>query len=155
MRTTRLLFILTIVLTTMLVSWSYSTTLESTNAVELNKTPKIKNVVFGKITINGTVYEKDVVIEKGNVRQRKKGPSKNLRYKYGHTPLTPLEIIPWDCDTLVIGIGMSSRLPVTDEFKKAAKEKGITLILLETPKAAVYLMENYGQRTNAIIHITC
>ena len=117
--------------------------------------PKIKNLKFGSITINGVVYDKDVVIEKGAVRQRKKGPSKHLRSKYGHTPLTPQENIPWNCDTLVVGIGMSSRLPVIPAFKKKAKSKGVTLILLQTPKAVKYFTKHYGPKTNAIFHITC
>jgi hypothetical protein len=114
-----------------------------------------KNVEFGSITINGTVYEKDVVIDEGEIRQRKKGPSKEFRGTYGHTPLTQFEKIPWDCDTLVIGIGMSSRLPVTDGFKKEAKKRDVTLIMLATPEAVKYLEENYGERMNAILHITC
>lgn len=120
-----------------------------------NKPPKIENLKFGSITVNDVVWEKDVVIEKGVVRQRKKGPSKPFRAKYGHTPLTPEEKIPWKCDTLVIGIGMSSRLPVTDEFKAEAKKRGVVLILKQTPKAVEYFTKNYGPKTNAIFHITC
>ena len=63
-------------------------------------------------------------------------------------------LLPW-CKTLVIGIGMSSRLPVTKAFKTEAKERGIELILLETPKAVKYFMKNYGPKVNAIFHITC
>jgi hypothetical protein len=117
--------------------------------------PDISHIEFGSITIDDVVYEKDIVIENGIVRTRKKGPSKPFREEYGHTPLTTFEAIPWDCDTLVIGIGMSSRLPVVDEFKKMAKEKGVKLILLETPNAIKYFTDNYSERTNAIFHITC
>ena len=135
-----------IILTIVLISWSL---------VKLQDSPEIKNLEFGSITINGILYTKDVVIEKGVIRERKKGPSKYLREKYGHTPLTPSENIPWNCDTLVIGIGMSSRLPVIDQFKIMASDKGVILIILETPKAVEYFIENYGLRTNAIFHITC
>jgi len=117
--------------------------------------PKITKLKFGTITVDGTVYEKDVVIDGGEARQRKKGPSKPMRGKYGHTPLTELEEIPWDCKTLVIGIGMSSRLPVTADFKKEAKKRGVKLILMETPDAVKYFMKNYGPEVNAIFHITC
>ncbi len=144
----KLNWVLLMVLATLISAWSYRT-------AEFLDPPKIKNLKFGSITINGTVYEKDVVIEKGVVRKRKKGPSKPLRDKYGHTPLTPLENIPWDCDTLVIGIGMSGRLPVVKDFKKEAKKRAVTLILLETPKAVNYFVKNYSARTNAIFHITC
>jgi hypothetical protein len=117
--------------------------------------PKITNVKFGSIKIDGVTFEKDVVIKNGEVRERKKGPSKAERAKYGHTPLTPQEKIPWDCKKLVIGIGMSSRLPVTKEFKKEAKSRGVELILLQTREAIKYFMENYDSEMNAIFHITC
>ena len=120
-----------------------------------NKTPKIKDIKFGSITIDGIIYDKDIVIDNGNVRQRKKGPSKPLKAKYNHTPLTELEEIPWDCDTLVIAIGMYGSLPVTDSFKQEAEKRNVTLILLKTPEAAEYYMKNFSNRLNAIIHITC
>ncbi|MFK7786442.1 MAG: MTH938/NDUFAF3 family protein [Crocinitomicaceae bacterium] len=124
----------------------------STNA------PRITKIKFGEIKINGKKYEKDIVIDNGEVRQRKKGPSKKKKKSIGstgHTPLTEFEEIPWDCKVLVIGIGMSRRLPVTDGFKAAAKEKGVELILLRTPEAVDYFMENYSDEMNAIFHITC
>jgi hypothetical protein len=78
-----------------------SITLAGTPPEELEPL-KFTNVEFGSITINGETYDKDVVIDKGEIRQRKKGPSKEARGDYGHTPLTHFEKIPWDCDTLVI-----------------------------------------------------
>jgi hypothetical protein len=146
MKTTGILFL---ALAFVISAWSYTTPTNGSAA------PEIKNLKFGHITIDGIEYEKDVVIENGKVRQRKKGPSKPYRSEYGHTPLTVHENIPWDCDTLVVGIGMSSRLPVTKAFKKEAKSKGVTLILLQTPKAVKYFIKHYGVRTNAIFHITC
>lgn len=120
--------------------------------------PKITKIKFGEIKINGETYEKDVVIENGKIRKRKKGPSKEYKKSIGsngHTPLTEFEEIPWDCKVLVIGIGMSKRLPVTDAFKAMAKEKGVELIMLRTPEAIDYFMENYTDEMNAIFHITC
>jgi hypothetical protein len=117
--------------------------------------PKVKSVSFGKIKVNGKLYEKDIVIEGYDVRTRKKGPSKPKKAKYGHTPLTHLEEIPWDCKVLVIGIGMSKRLPVTDKFKEVAKKKGVTLIMMRTPEAVEYYNKNFTEDMNAIFHITC
>ena len=34
---------------------------------------------FGSIQIDGKTYEKDVVIDRGEIRRRKKGPSKKFR----------------------------------------------------------------------------
>ena len=38
---------------------------------------RIQKVSFGSIRIDGVTYEHDVVIDRGNVRKRKKKPSKN------------------------------------------------------------------------------
>lgn len=127
----------------------------NSNQEETEKPPKVKSIKFGKIKVNGTLYEKDIVIEGYTVRTRKKGPSKANKAQYGHTPLTHHEEIPWDCKVLVIGIGMSKRLPVTDKFKAIAKKKGVTLIMLRTPEAVDYYTENFSKDMNAIFHITC
>ncbi|MBN4070932.1 hypothetical protein JYT72_00350 [Crocinitomix catalasitica] len=117
---------------------------------------EIKGLKWGKITVNEVNYEKDVVIDKGVVRLRKKGPSKPFkRNGTGHTPLTHHEDIPWDCDILIIGKGMTSSLPITDEFKKEAKKRKVKLHIFETPEAVKYFKKNYGPRVNAIFHLTC
>lgn len=124
-------------------------------ATKKKKPPKVKSVSFGKIRVDGVLYDHDIVIEGYEVRKRNKGPSKPFRSEYRHTPLTPLEEIPWDCKAMVIGIGMSERLPVTDEFKKMAEEKGVTLVMMRTPDAVEYYNENFTEDTNAIFHVTC
>ena len=52
---------------------------------------------FGSIRIDGVTYDHDVVIDRGEVRKRKKRPSKKFRQAYGHTPLSMEEEIPWMC----------------------------------------------------------
>src|SRR5262245_6574114 len=52
---------------------------------------------FGSIRIEGVTYEYDVVIDRGDVRKRKKKPSKKFRNEFGHTPVSieredPLEM---------------------------------------------------------------
>jgi hypothetical protein len=120
-----------------------------------SKKPEITNVKFGSITVDGKAFVKDVVFENGKVRKRNKGPSRPRRSEFGHTPLTPLEEIPWKCKTFVVGIGMHGRLPVVREFKEEAQRRGVTLIILKTPEAIKYFLENYGPDINAIFHITC
>ena len=60
---------------------------------------------FGSICIDGVTYEHEVVIERGEVRKRKKRPSKKYRDAFGHSPLSVDEDIPWRCRRLVIGTG--------------------------------------------------
>ena len=116
---------------------------------------KLSEYKFGEIKVNNTLFEKDIVIDGNKVIKRKKGPSKGLKAKYGHTPLTKLEYIPWDCDTLLIGTGAYERLPITNDFKKEAKQKGVTLIILSTKKAVKFYNKNSKNNINAILHLTC
>jgi hypothetical protein len=46
------------------------------------------------IEVEGKRYTHDVVIDGAKVRKRKKGPSKQFREKFGHTPLSTGEEIP-------------------------------------------------------------
>ena len=55
---------------------------------------------FGSIRIDGVTYEHDVLIDRGQVRKRKKKPSKKFRAAFGHTPLSVEEEIPWNCRRL-------------------------------------------------------
>ena len=43
---------------------------------------------FGSIQIDGSTYEHDVVIDRGEILKRKKKPSKQFREQFGHTPLS-------------------------------------------------------------------
>jgi hypothetical protein len=51
-------------------------------------------VKFGEIEVEGKGYMHDVVIDGGKVRERRKGPSKQFREKFSHTPLSAGEEIP-------------------------------------------------------------
>lgn len=118
--------------------------------------PRIEGLKFGEITVNGKRYDTDVVIARGEVRERDKTPSRGKKAKYGgHTPLTLEERIPWDCKVLLIGIGMDGALPVEEALKKEAEKRGVQLILLETPKAVEHLEKSYSEEMNVILHVTC
>ena len=78
---------------------------------------------FGSIRIDGITHQYDVVIDRGNVRERKKKPSKKFRDAFGHTPLSVKEDIPWKCRRLVVGTGAYGALPVMEELKDAAVER--------------------------------
>ena len=108
---------------------------------------------FGSIRIDGVTYTHDVVIDRGQVRKRKKKPSKKFRDAFGHTPLSIEEDIPWKCQRLVIGTG-TGRLPVMDEVQHEAKRRHIELLILPTAEAIAALGER-PDKTNAILHVTC
>src|SRR6266567_2481704 len=108
---------------------------------------------FGSIRIDGTTYEHDVVIDRGDVRKRKKKPSKEFRGDFDHTPLSIKERIPWRCTRLVIGTGTGA-LPVMDQVKREAKRRKIKLLILPT-KEAIKELKQEPDETNAILHVTC
>lgn len=117
-------------------------------------TIEIQKIKFGEIKINNKTYDHDIVIENGELRKRDKGPSKAHK-NGGHTPLSIHEAIPWDCKILVIGKGMSNRLPIWNQVKEEAEKRGIELIILKTPDAVDYINKNYSENMNAVLHITC
>ena len=53
----------------------------------------------------GRAYEHDIVIDRGAVRKRSKKPSKPYRDKFGHTPLSADEELPWGGPRMIIGTG--------------------------------------------------
>ncbi|WP_237179704.1 MTH938/NDUFAF3 family protein [Paraburkholderia sacchari] len=108
---------------------------------------------FGSIRIDGVTYQHDVVIDRGQVRKRKKKPSKAFREAFGHTPLSMAEAIPWNCRRLVIGTGTGA-LPVMDEVKQEADRRKVELLVVPTKEAIARLKEQENG-TNAILHITC
>jgi len=45
---------------------------------------RFDNFSFGAIQIDGSTYEHDVSIDRGEIRKRKKEPSKKLREQFGY-----------------------------------------------------------------------
>lgn len=109
---------------------------------------------FGVIQIDGVTYRRDVVVDRGEIRERKKKPSKAFREAYGHTPLSAAEKIPWKCRRLVVGTGADGLLPVMAEVEREARRRGVELVTLPTP-AAIATLRRDADDTNAILHVTC
>jgi hypothetical protein len=114
----------------------------------------VEDFSFGRIRIDGTEYEHDVVIDHGKIGKRKKKPSKPFQGQYGHTPLSAREDIPWNCKRLIIGTGAYGRLPVMDEVTREAAQRHVELVLLPTP-AAIDKVNEGDAETNAVLHVTC
>ena len=115
---------------------------------------RIDEFSFGTIRIDGETYDQDVVIDRGEVRLRKKKPSKRYRDKFGHTPLSVDEKIPWKCERLVIGTGAQGALPVMPEVLDEAERRGVKVTAVRTEEA-IELLARAGGLTNAVLHITC
>ena len=109
---------------------------------------------FGSIQIDGVTRDYDLVIDGGEIRKRKKKPSKQFRHEFGHTPLSIEEDIPWKCRRLVIGTGAYGGLPVMKEVRREARRRNVELLVLPTPRA-IRALEQEAEETNAILHVTC
>src|SRR5438552_18108303 len=116
---------------------------------------KARLIRFGEIEVDGKRYTHDVVIDGGKVRKRKKGPSKQFREKFGHTPLSAGEEIPWGGKRLIVGTGANGALPVMDELLAEAKRRGIEVIAASTLEAWQLLEEVKKGEAYAILHCTC
>jgi hypothetical protein len=115
---------------------------------------RFEDFSFGSIKIDDITYEHDVVIDQGEIRKRKKKPSKRYREEFGHTPLSVGEKIPWKCRRLVVGTGANGKLPVMKEVKLEAERRKIELLIFPTCQAIEALKQNPDD-TNAILHVTC
>jgi hypothetical protein len=116
---------------------------------------KAQLVGFGSIEIEGRQYDHDVVLEQGAVRKRIKRPSKPQRDRYGHTPLSAEEEIPWGGSRLIIGTGAYGSLPITPELSREAARRGVELLAIPTADACGLIAELDRRDVNAILHVTC
>lgn len=112
-------------------------------------------ISFGVIEIDGKRFDHDLVLERGLIRKRKKGPSKVHRERYGHTPLSVDEAIPWSSPVLIIGTGASGQLPVMPEVYEEARRRGVEVVAEPTEAACQRLRSADAQDIAAILHVTC
>lgn len=116
---------------------------------------KVRVVRTGEIKIDGRHYDHDVIIRRGKVSRRKKKPSRIYRKRYGHTPLSLAEDIPWNGKRLIIGTGLQGEMPVMSKVYKEAEKRGVTLIVVPTASACALLADMEDDEINAILHLDC
>jgi hypothetical protein len=116
---------------------------------------RAKLLSFGRLEIDGQRFDHDVVIERGRIRRRRKGPSKPYRDSYGHTPLSPDESIPWSAGRLLIGTGASGQLPVTTELYEEARRRGVEVVARPTAELCELLADAEDDQVGVILHVTC
>jgi len=109
---------------------------------------------FSSIRIDGVTRDYDVVIDGGEIRKRKKQPSKQFRDEFGQTTLSIKENIPWKCRRLVVGTGAYGRLPVMKEVKREANAS-MAWGLWTTSNSTLRRLEQDAEEKNAILHVTC
>ena len=111
---------------------------------------------FGWIKINGDKYKKDIIIHAdGTITKRKKKKSRDLKEKYGHTPISERELdflAKEKPEVVYVGIGHESALPITPEALAVLKE--YETVILPTGEITKK-MEQEQRRMVALIHVTC
>lgn len=110
---------------------------------------------FGAIVVDGERFEHDVVLEAGRVRPRDKGVSREHRGRYGHTPLSAAEDLPWAGSRLYVGTGASGRLPIMMEVWAEAEARDVELVVHPTAEICDLLSSVEPTTVNAVLHVTC
>ena len=115
---------------------------------------RFEDFSYGSLTVDGRLYSFDLVLDRGEIRKRRKKRSKQFRSAYGHTPVSVAEELPWRCRQLVIGTGVEGALPVMPEVEEEARRRRVKLRVLPTEQALAFLNQHPAE-TNAILHVTC
>ena len=89
------------------------------------------------------------------MRKRSKKPSKPYRDKFGHTPLSANEEIPWGGTRLIIGTGAHGSLPIMDEVVEEAARQNINLVAVPTEQACRLISGLKPREVRAVLHVTC
>ena len=110
---------------------------------------------FGAIEVDGQRYEHDVVIDGGEVRKRKKKPSRPYRGEYGHTPLSAAEELPWGGSRLIVGTGAYGSLPVMPDVLDEAGRRGVDVDAVPTVDACRLIASLDARQVHAVLHVTC
>jgi hypothetical protein len=118
--------------------------------------PSIDQTTFGSISIEGAVFEHDVVIRlNGQVEKRKKKLSKAI---YGTSHVLSLDeakyVYEKGTQRLIIGTGQYDNVRLSDEAADYFKRKQCEVDLLPTPKA----IRAWNKTEGAVIslfHVTC
>jgi hypothetical protein len=117
---------------------------------------QIDETEFGSITVDGKVYDHDIVIRlDGKVRKRRKKLSKR-QYGTSHTVSVDeaKDIFDQGAQRLIIGTGQYGNVKLSEEAESYFKKKACSVELLPTPEA-VEAWNGAQGKTIAMFHVTC
>jgi hypothetical protein len=118
--------------------------------------PSIDQTTFGSMTIEGSVFEHDVLIRlSGQVKKRKKKLSKAI---YGTSHILSLDeakhVYEDGAERLMIGTGQYGNVRLSEEAADYFKRKQCRVELLPTPEAIRAWNEAEGT-VIGLFHVTC
>ncbi len=118
--------------------------------------PRIDRTQFGSLTIEGEVFEHDVIIRlNGKTKKRKKKLSKAI---YGTSHIISLDETKYlyekGVQRLILGTGQSGMVELSEEAADYFQRKGCQVELLLTP-AAVQAWNKTEGAVIGLFHVTC
>ena len=117
----------------------------------MSNPPEIQAHCFGRIVIDGVVYNRDVIIFPDRVQS-------NWRRRDGHNLALEdlVEVLEGNPEVIILGRGAFGRMKVADELRELIAERGIELIVLRTVEAGkTYNELRERRRVVAALHLSC
>src|SRR5262249_18139331 len=117
---------------------------------------EIGGTTFGTITIDGSIYEHDIIVRlSGEVVKRKKKLSKKL---YGTSHVLSEDearfLFEKGCEQVVIGSGQMGNVHLSREAESYFERKGCEVLLKPTPEA-IQIFNRSSARRIGLFHVTC
>ena len=113
---------------------------------------KIDSYTFGSMTVDGKVYQNDLIVLADRVIP-------NWWRKEGHSLSVEdlAKVMKAKPDVLIVGKGASSCMQILPATRKALKEKNIELVEADTEKAVQIFNEKIQRGKNVVgaFHLTC
>jgi hypothetical protein len=118
--------------------------------------PTIDQTTFGSITIEGTMFNHDVLIRQdGQIKKRKKKLSKA---QYGTSHMLSLDearyVYEKGAQRLIIGTGQYDNVRLSTEAADYLQQKHCHVDLLPTP-AAIHTWNTSNGAVIGLFHVTC
>lgn len=121
------------------------------------KSPKITNIAWGKVKIEGfDKIFKDVKLYPGGAKEWDWNET-GTRHIPGIQPADIKELVKNDSEIIILSRGVFKRLKTSDEAIAFLVEKNINYEILQTPKAAELYNHlcDENKKVGALIHSTC
>jgi hypothetical protein len=120
--------------------------------------PRIDRTAFGSITVEGSVFEHDVIIRPdGKVMKRKKKLSKAV---YGTSHTISRDEAKYVCDQgagadrLIVGSGQYGNVELSPEAAAYVEDKKLSVLLLPTPEV-IDVWNETESKAIGLFHVTC
>jgi hypothetical protein len=122
----------------------------------MEKRMTIEDTEFGAITIDGEVYEHDVIIRlSGKVEKRKKKLAKET---YGTSHIISKDeakfVFEDGCDVLIVGAGQEGNVRLSPEARDYFNNKGCKVLVQPTPEAIRSFNQSHEKKIG-VMHVTC